>query len=64
MDALTILLFVALAAVIAVMMFGILTMARSGEENRKKSNKMMRWRIALQLVAVVLLAIMVFTRAG
>ena len=33
-------------------------MARGGEFNRRNSNKLMRWRIVLQSIALVLFAIL------
>ncbi|WP_339635727.1 twin transmembrane helix small protein [uncultured Sneathiella sp.] len=46
------------AAVIAtalVLFFGVLTMARGGEFNRRYGNKLMQLRIFVQAVAVVLI---------
>tara|TARA_R110000772_G_scaffold141625_3_gene251303 strand:- start:55 stop:249 length:195 start_codon:yes stop_codon:yes gene_type:complete len=46
------------AAVIAtalVLFFGVLTMARGGEFNRRYGNKLMQLRILVQAVAVVLI---------
>ncbi|WP_340148414.1 twin transmembrane helix small protein [uncultured Sneathiella sp.] len=48
------------AAVIAtalVLFFGVLTMARGGEFNRRYGNKLMRLRILVQAVAVILIMI-------
>ncbi len=45
----------AVAATALVLLFGILSMARGGEFNRKNSNLFMRWRIALQAIAVLLI---------
>lgn len=47
----------ALAAliVLAILIFGIGTFAKGGEFNRRNGNKIMRWRIAAQFVAVLLL---------
>ncbi|TNE40435.1 MAG: twin transmembrane helix small protein [Alphaproteobacteria bacterium] len=52
--------FLIVAAVVAtalVLLFGILTMARGGEFNRKYANKIMRLRILVQAVAIVLILI-------
>jgi threonine/homoserine/homoserine lactone efflux protein len=52
--------FLILAAVIAtalVLLFGMLTMARGGDFNRKYGNKLMRLRILMQFIAVVLIMI-------
>ena len=49
-----------IAAVVAtalVLLFGVLTMARGGEFNRKYGNKIMRLRILVQAIAVVLIMV-------
>ena len=51
----TFILVVALAAVVLVLLAGIFAMARGGEFNRKYGNKLMRWRVALQGSAILLL---------
>ena len=60
MNFLAIALAVALAAVIVVLIIGVFAMSRGGEFNRKYGNKMMRLRVALQLIAVVLILLFVF----
>ena len=63
--ALTILLGVALGAVLIVILFGVFTMARGGEFNRRHGNTLMRLRVILQLVAVVLFVLLILsTRMG
>ena len=47
----------ALAGVIGVLFAGLITMARTGEENRRRSNILMRWRVATQGTAIVLIAL-------
>ena len=59
MKILPILLAVSLAAVMLVLIVGVIAMARGGEFNRKYGNKMMRWRVAIQAFAVVLIVIFV-----
>lgn len=51
-----------LAAVLAVLLVGVFTMARGGEFNRRHGNNLMRLRVGLQLAAVLLfvLVILVF----
>jgi|TARA_R110002072_G_scaffold109784_1_gene237259 threonine/homoserine/homoserine lactone efflux protein len=52
--------FFIVAAVIgtaAVLLFGVLTMARGGDFNRRYSNKLMQLRILMQAIAVVLIMI-------
>ena len=58
MSALSILIFVLLAAVVAVLALGIGSFGREGTDSAKRSNKMMQWRIGLQAAAV--LAILLF----
>lgn len=61
--ALPILLVVILAAIVGVLLFGVVTMARDGDtvERHRRSNKLMRLRVLLQFgaVAVILLFFMV-----
>ena len=53
-----IILLVALGLVAVILAWGVLTMARGGEYNVKNSNRIMRYRIIFQ--AIALLVIMVF----
>ena len=46
---------VVLGAVVAILLFGIGSFAKGGEFNKKYANKAMRWRIAVQFIAVVLI---------
>ncbi len=48
---------VAALITLAVLVTGILAMARGGEFNRKQSNRLMRLRVIAQCVALVLFAI-------
>lgn len=52
-----ILLALALLAVLGVLFAGLVSMARGGEFNRKHGNRLMRWRVALQGLAIVLFAL-------
>lgn len=61
---LDILLIVVLVAVAGVLVFGIVSMARGGDAARKYSNKMMRWRVALQFVAVAVIIAIMYFREG
>ncbi len=56
------LLFAALLALVIVLAFGVITMARGGSSQR--SNRLMRWRIALQLGALVLIALYLVFSTG
>ena len=60
MKNLSILLTIALAAVVIVLLVGLIAMARGGEFNRKYGNKLMRARVALQGLAVILFLLIVF----
>lgn len=52
----TILLVLALAGVLGVLLAGVTTMLRGG--NPRRSNKLMQWRVIMQGVALLLLAIL------
>jgi len=59
MNVLAILLAIALAAVVLVLVVGVIGMARGGEFNEKYGNKMMRLRVGLQALAVILVVLFV-----
>lgn len=46
-------------AVLAVLLLGIGGFAKGGEFNRRNANRIMRWRIILQFVAVMLILLFV-----
>jgi hypothetical protein len=48
------LLIIAMVAVVGVLFWGLFSMARGGAYNQRNANKLMRWRVALQAVAVLL----------
>ena len=50
----------ALLAVLAILATGIGGFARGGEWNRRHGNRMMRWRIIAQAVAVALIMLFVW----
>ena len=59
---LEILVYVAMAAVVIVLVMGLGAMS-SGAKDKKgvsRSNKLMRWRVGIQFIAIALLAILVF----
>ncbi len=64
MSILFIALLLAMFATLGVLGVGLVGMARGGEFNRKYGNKLMRWRIVLQGLAVVLLALLVLAGKG
>ncbi len=61
---LTVLLAVVMAGVLAVLFFGLFSMARGGEFNRRYGNKIMRARVGLQLLAVVVFVLVILTLRG
>lgn len=48
---------IAMLLTLGVLFSGLIVMARGGEVNRKYGNKLMRWRVILQGVALGLLAL-------
>ncbi len=50
-----IILTVALLAVAGILGWGVLTMARGGEYNIKNSNRIMRYRIIFQAIALIVI---------
>lgn len=46
-------------AVLAVLIFGVITFARGGDFNRRHANRIMRLRLILQFVAVILIVLFV-----
>ncbi len=52
----------AVFAVLGVLAVGIGGFAKGGEFNRRHGNRMMRWRLGLQAVAVVLIVLFVVMR--
>ena len=61
-DPLFILVVISVLVVLAILKFGIGVFAKGGDFNRKHANRIMRYRIAAQAVAVVLILIFVFFR--
>ena len=60
-----IILTVALIAVAGILGWGVLTMARGGDYNVKKSNLIMRYRIIFQAIAlIIILGLMWWRRSG
>ena len=49
-------------AVIVVLMTGIGGFARGGEFNRRHGNRLMRWRIIAQAVAIALILLFIWVR--
>lgn len=61
-DPLFIVVALATLAVLAILMVGILGFARGGDFNKKHANRIMRYRIAAQALAVVLILAYVAVR--
>jgi hypothetical protein len=64
MDPLYILVVLAVLAVLAVLMIGLGAFTSGGEFNKKYANKLMRWRIILQAIAIALILLFVALRGG
>lgn len=47
----------ALLAVVAVLVIGLVSMLKGGEFNAKYGNRLMRWRVILQAAAVILIVL-------
>lgn len=55
---------IAAFVVLGILIFGIGSFGRGGEFNRRNANKIMRWRIGAQFVAVLLILAFVWLRGG
>lgn len=53
---------VAVLIVLGILMLGMGSFGKGGEFNRKNANKIMRWRIGAQFVAVLLILLFVYLR--
>lgn len=53
---------IACLAVLAVLILGINAFRRGGEYNRNNANRLMRWRLGLQALAVVIIVVLVYLR--
>ena len=56
-DIINILILVAILAVTVTLGFGIYSLHKGGDEDRSRSNRLMRLRVGLQAVAIVLLCV-------
>jgi hypothetical protein len=54
----------AVLVVLAILATGIGGFAKGGEFNRKHGNRLMRWRIIAQAVAVALILLFLWMRSG
>jgi Hypoxia induced protein conserved region len=64
MSFLTILIFIALAGTLGVLIAGLVSMGKSGEQAARRSNKLMRMRVIMQFITLILLAIFAAISAG
>lgn len=55
---------IALLAVVVTLGLGIFSLLKGGEFSRKHSNRLMRWRVALQAVAVAILIVAFWVKMG
>lgn len=53
---------VAVLLVLGILMLGIGSFGKGGEFYRKNANRIMRWRIGVQFVAVILIVLFVYLR--
>lgn len=53
---------IAVAAVLIILVTGIGGFARGGEFNRRHANRLMRWRIIMQAVALALILLFIWLR--
>jgi uncharacterized membrane protein affecting hemolysin expression len=54
---------IACFVVLGILLFGIGTFAKGGEFNKRHANRIMRWRLGVQFVAVVLIAAFAWLRS-
>ena len=59
-----IILFAALGIVAVILGWGVLTMARGGEYNIRNSNRIMRYRIIFQAIALVVILLLIWWKRG
>ncbi|MEM9755851.1 MAG: twin transmembrane helix small protein [Pseudomonadota bacterium] len=53
---------VACLAVLVVLLLGINAFRRGGEYNKNNANKLMRWRLGLQALAVIIIVVVIYIR--
>lgn len=61
-DPLFILVAISVLIVLGILLMGIGTFGKGGDFNRKHANKIMRWRIIAQAIAVALILLYVYLR--
>lgn len=60
----TVVLFLAMAATVGALAWGLFAMARGGNFNAKWSNKMMRYRVLFQAIAIAVFALLLSLSKG
>lgn len=63
-DPVYLLIIAALACVAVVLAIGVIGFARDGEFNRKHGNRMMRWRLIAQFIALCLIMAYLWLHGG
>ncbi len=63
-DPLFIIVAIACLVVLGILLTGIGGFAKGGDFNRKHANRIMRWRIYAQFVAIALILVFVLVRRG
>ena len=63
-DPLFIIVAIACLLVLGILLTGIGGFAKGGDFNRKHANKIMRWRIYAQFIAIALIMVFVLVRRG
>lgn len=61
-DPLFILVVVACLIVLGILMLGVGSFGKGGEFHRKNANRIMRWRVGAQFVAIILILLFVYLR--
>lgn len=54
----------AVVAVLVILLIGLGSFARGGDFDRRNANRLMRWRVGAQAVAVILILILAYVRRG
>lgn len=55
---------IAMVIVLAILATGIGGFAKGGEFNRKHGNRMMRWRLIAQAIAVAIIMLFIWMKSG
>ncbi|MBS9715491.1 twin transmembrane helix small protein [Pseudohalocynthiibacter aestuariivivens] len=63
-DPLFIIVAIAILVVLVILMIGLGSFTKGGEFNRKHANRLMRYRVAAQAVAVLLILVFIYLRGG